>query len=383
MSKILGLLLIHISGTGIMSFSQGSFVLYVEDALHFKRSAFFLVGSFTVLFSCLSLPLFKKAESRFSPSFLVNISAFFESANYLGFSYFESYPVFLLLGILNGIFINGISSPLIIEVLNHEFPKKSSKLLAVILSSSTFFSAFFINILKVINESFSFRWGYRLIAFSGLFFALAGSFLIRGTSFEHCMPAKEYAGLKDKELFCFCLILFLGNFANLALFNNLIPFLTEIGVKRSYAQSLSSLVVFAVALSRLFWGRLFQKKNAVGVLFLLTLSPLAASLLFFFSYHIELLIYPSLLFISFNACFNALPAQSISSQIKKEGSLTFLLFSSILGSSLGSSTAAFIYDIMGSYKTFWLFLIAASLSVSLINLWLLRQYPHDGTVVSG
>ena len=383
MSKILGLLLIHISGTGIMSFSQGSFVLYVEDALHFKRSAFFLVGSLTVLFSSLSLPLFKKAGKRLSPSFLVIISALCESINYLGFSYFESYPVFLVLGILNGVFINGISSPLIIEVLNSEFPNRSGRLLPFILSFSTLFSSVFINLLKIINESFSFRWGYRLIAFSGLFFSLAGSFLIRGTSFHASPFIKEKLNLKDRKLFSFCLILFFGNFANLALFNNLVPFLTELGFKRSYAQSLSSLVVFAVALSRILWGFLFQKKNSVKVLFLLTLSPLLGSCLFFFSYDLKLLVYPSLLFLSFNACFNALPAQSLSAQIKKEGSLTFLLFSSILGSSLGSSTAAFIYDIMRSYKFFWLFLILASFAVSLLNLRLIRHYPHDGPVVSG
>lgn len=384
MSKLLGLLLIEISGTGLMSFSCGSFVLYIEDALHFKRSAFFLINSFTILFSAISLPLFKKILKRLGASKTAFICGLFSAVNYLGFSFFKSYFWFLLLGILNGFFINGISGPIVIEVLNNDFKEKSTKLLSLILSLSTLFSAVFINVLRFINESFSYKWGYRTIAALGFLFALFGSLLIKGTSFEKSLQSKKPISFKDRQVNLYSLILLWGNLCNLALFNNLVPYLKELGTEGKAAYLLSSAVILSSVFSRIFWGFLFNTLKAENTLILLVISPFLSSLLFILGKRDILFIYVSIIFLSFNSCFNSLPATALNSQYKNKESdaLTLLLFFSILGSSLGSSTCALIYDIEKSYFPFWLTILVLSLPFFLLAVYLKRHYPHDRPLIS-
>ena len=368
-----------------MSFSCGSFVLYLEDALHFKRSAFFLINSFTILFSALSLPFFKKFLKKLGASKTVFLCALFSSINYLGFSFFKSYFAFLFLGILNGLFINGISSPVVIEVLNNDFKEKSTGILSFILSLSTLFSAIFVNMLRFINDRFSYKWGYRTIAALGLGFAILGAFLIRGTSFKQRDTKKKPVNFKDQEVNLYSLLLFWGNFCNLALFNNLVPYLKELGTEGKKAYFLSSAVVFLVVFSRLFWGFLFSRFKAKNTLPILLISPFLSSVLFIFGRHSSLFIYPSLIFLAFNACFNSLPASSLSMEYKNKenDSLTLLLFFSILGSSLGSSTCALIYDINKSYLLFWIVLSVLCSVFFVLAVYLKRHYPYDRPVISG
>lgn len=368
-----------------MSFSCGSFVLYLEDALHFKRSAFFLINSFTILFSALSLPFFKKLLRKLGFSRTVCLCAFFSSVNYFGFSFFKSYFVFLSLGILNGIFINGISNPIVIEVLNKDFKERSTKLLSIVLSISTLFSSLFVNVLKFINDSFSYKWGYRTIAVLGSAFALLGAFLIRGTSFEEDKARKKPVNFKDREVNLYSLLLFWGNFCNLALFNNLIPYLKELDIEGTKAHFLSSAVIFMVVFSKIFWGALFSRSKAKNTLPLLLLSPFLSALLFILGRINTFFIYPSLLFLAFNACFNSLPASALNAEYKNKenDALTLLLFFSILGSSLGSSTCALVYDINKSYFVFWIILCILSPLFFLLAVYLKRHYPHDRPVISG
>ena len=256
--------------------------------------------------------------------------------------------------------------PLVSPTLKKLFSAKQEFYLGIILGITTLASSVTIRLIRYVNSNFSFRSGYRVIGILGLIFSLVGSYLIKGSRWESVSSLSFFQTIafifKKKGTRLISLSLFLGNLINLALFNNLIPYLKDMGISDVKGSALSSTAVFMMLFARPLWGAVFMKMKTKKAFMLLSLSPFITSAFYILAFKNIGFIYPSLIFLSFCSCFNTIPASSFAKIYKEKGSDAFTSFmmSGFLGSAVGSTLAALSFDFSMSYFPAWIAFLCIS-----------------------
>ncbi|MEG1971915.1 MAG: MFS transporter [Oscillospiraceae bacterium] len=379
---LIGSALIMGGGVGLLSSSVGIFVLPVTKALSLSRSAFLFVNSITIFMSLVFLPLAPAAFKKARPCKIVFLSGFVCALVSLCYSFSQSIYIFYILAAISGIFIGGISSPLIAPLLKNAYREKSEVYLAMAFTGSSLTSIIVVPLIRLINQSFGFKWGYRFIFLVGGSMCFLGGYLIRECKIPEKLNEfsfKEgFSIIKaDKKILPKLLALFLGNLINLAIFNNLASFLGDLGFGERWGAYATSAIFAVMIFAKPLSGYVFNKKGAKAGCEFLSLWLFSASVSALLLNYSKIFLLPAILSLGFCGAFNSIPALSLAGEEKNPAAFTLFMLPGYLGSACGSLFAAFIFDNSKSYTPAWLIFSALSLVDCLIFALAAKQAPRS------
>lgn len=159
-------LLITGTGIGIFNSCNGVFIKPVCEELGFERSEFTLYVSLSSIVCVVLMPLFGNLFNRFGFRKIAFTGSAVTGLVLIGCSFSSTLWQFYVLGLISGIFINGIGVMAVGILINKWFIDKKGIATAIAYCGSGLFAAFVIPISNSIVESAGWRWGY---SFQGIF----------------------------------------------------------------------------------------------------------------------------------------------------------------------------------------------------------------------
>ena len=377
-------LLISGAGLGIINSTMGIFVKPVCDALGFSRGEFTLGASISILVCVILMPAFGSLFKKYGFRKIAIIAAIVCGLVIFGFSFSTKLWHFYALGLINGIFVNGIGIMAVGILVNKWFIDKRGIATGIAYSGSGLLAALLIPITTKLIENNGWQWGYRFLGCISLFILLPVIlFIVKDSPEEVGMQpyqdnidySNNYTNKsstdleggisKSKAIYSIALWLLAIASFGIALCQagphvHTVSFISDIGYSIGYASTISSVYMILLTVSKIVMGVMLDRLGSLkGSLLIGGCCILFPIIALFSSVQIAVWFYIITLSLASSGSTILGVVLTVNYFGRKDFSRIYSIISmfSYIGVAVSSPLLGIIYDSTGSYTIAW-YLIA-------------------------
>lgn len=374
------------TSTGFLSYLNALFVEPVTESLGFARTEYMVHNTLSTVASMIAMPIIGALYSKYHMKVMIFAGAMIGAAGLFTFSFSSSLIGFYIGGILKGIGMSTFGGIPIAILLANWFYEKRGFVTGIAYMGSALVSSVLSTPIARVIETNGWRWTYRVLGTVILITIIpALLFLIKekpaeigekpyGIPEEKKDTSAESKGFSRKEaarmpaFWFFAAAVFLMGLFTSGAQQHLVAYWTSTGNSASMAASFYSGVMFCSMLSKVGMGGVYDKLRASTANVLCGIVAAASFIgLVLFRSGIGIII-PVVLFGATTALqIIATNYLTIKFFGEKDFGMLFGLINTMLflGTSIGVTFSALIYDLSGSYDIAWLIYAGAAVVMTI------------------